>query len=184
MPAPSTIARTSVLVLCAALCLAAGVAEALSPEAGGDDAAPVTAGVPEDVAHRAGIPEAQQQEILRLTTEANLELEVLRKRHRDAQRALDALLRSDVPDEKAVLAQIEAMGAAETAIRKNRVALMLRIRRLLGPALWASLQRELRGGAETTRRPSTAVLDDTARVGDLVHTETTSGTLRSAPKRP
>lgn len=177
--------RLSHLGLATALALAAPwSAHALPPEMGGDDG-PVTAGVPQDAAARAGISETQQKEIARLTTEANAELDALRKKHRAAQAALEALLKTAAPDEDAVLAQVDAMGAAETAIRKNRVALMLRIRKVLGPALWANLQSELNDGrlAQQPRAPHTPGDEDTPRVGEPVQTETTSGTLRSHPKQ-
>jgi hypothetical protein len=58
--------------------------------------------------------------------------------------------------------QVEAVGRAETAVRKNRIGLMLQMKQLLGPDNWQKFEAELgevrmhrRGGPEEEgpRRP-------------------------------
>ncbi len=52
---------------------------------------------------------------------------------RNNRHALHDLLSQDTPDEAAVMAQIEALGEAETDAHKHRARTMLRIRALLTP---------------------------------------------------
>lgn len=107
------------------------------------DAGALPHALPPALAERAGISPAQQQELSRLTAEANAALEDLKRNHRSAQQALERLLRASRPPEDVVLTQVERVGAAETAIRKNRVGLMLKIRALLRPEAWSNLQLQL-----------------------------------------
>lgn len=111
-----------------------------------------------------------------------------------AQQALERLLRAEKPPENVVLTQVERVGAAETAIRNNRVALMLRIREVLGPQTWSKLQLELelerrlaRRAAQTEPSTSSRMMPSRlpkaqltpARVGEPVEVETVSGTVQS-----
>lgn len=141
-------------------------------------------GISAEVAERAGISPELVREIDRLTTEANVELDALRKKHRSAQQALERLLRAAQPPEDVVLTQIERVGTAETEIRKNRVRLMLQVRRLLGPELWSNLQVELEVQKRLAQRRERApghAQDTAPRVGEPVEVESVSGTLRSEP---
>lgn len=169
----------------------AHAAEPLSDAGRGD--APFVAVIPQHVAERAGISLEQQREVSRLTTTSNGELEALRKRHRSAQQALDLLLQKREPPEAAVMTQVERVGAAETAIKKNRVALLLHVRRVLGPQLFSRLGQELELEKQRVaeRLPAlpvpqpvfgTQTGDQAGRVGDPIQVERVSGTLRSSPR--
>lgn len=69
-----------------------------------------------------------------------------RERTRDARKELQAartqihgLLQADQPDEAEVLAQVERIGALRTALHKQRMQTMLRVRALLNPEQRATL---------------------------------------------
>jgi Spy/CpxP family protein refolding chaperone len=136
----------------------------------------VGSGIPPGVAARAGISAEQEQEIARLTGVANEDLDKLRARHREAQQKLQELLKTTQPSEASVLAQLERVGATETEVRKNRVQLMLKIRKLLGPRLWNNLQMEL----EVERRVAERRKQEPT-VGEGVQTEPVGGTLQAPP---
>lgn len=144
-------------------------------EGAGESVAPV---IPPDVAARVGISDAQQVEISRIAIESNRELVELRKKHRSAQQALEKLLQVSTPPREVVLTQVERVGAAETEVRKNRVALMLELRRVLGPELWAKLQLELELEKRIAERQRGATPrgSEIPRVGEPIRP--VSGTLR------
>lgn len=140
--------------------------------------------IPPQVAERAGISREQQEEIARLTVESNAQLVDLQRKHRSAQQALEKLLKASQPPEAVVMTQIERVGAAEAEVRKNRVALMLRIRAVLGPEVWANLQMELeieRRIAER-QRGYTPRAPEIPRVGEPIQMQPVSGTLHSGPR--
>ena len=69
-----------------------------------------------------------------------------RERTRDARKELQAartqmhgLLQADQPDEAQVLAQVERIGALRTALHKQRMQTILRVRALLNPEQRATL---------------------------------------------
>lgn len=67
--------------------------------------------------------------------------ETLRTELRQAQAQMRALLSHEVPNEAAVMQQVDAIGALELAVRKQRLQAMLRIRALLTPAQRQELMR-------------------------------------------
>lgn len=136
--------------------------------------------IPPELADRAGIPAELQQRVLELTAHANQELEALRQKHRNAQQALERLLRADEPPHDVVMRQIEQVGMAETEIRKNRVGLMLQIRSVLGPELWSSLTMELAIERRLAQRRTAQ--ETPPRVGEPVRYVPVSGTLRTSPR--
>jgi len=90
-----------------------------------------------------GLPKDLVQKIQDLTFDANGQLITLEADLKRAQLELDKLLRSQNPSDSAVMQQVETVGRAETAVRKNRVGLMLQIKRLLGPDNWQKLEAEM-----------------------------------------
>ncbi len=62
---------------------------------------------------------------------------------------LERTLTTPAPDEATVLAKLEVVSKAEWQVRKNRVSLLLKIRKLVGPDAWEKLQAEM--GMATTR---------------------------------
>lgn len=104
---------------------------------------PPAYGIPAHVVEKLGLPSQLVQKVQDLTFQANEQLIGLEADLKRAQLALDRLLREPSPTESAVLQQVETVGRAETAVRKNRVGLMLQIKRLLGPELWQKLEAEM-----------------------------------------
>lgn len=104
---------------------------------------PPAYGIPPHVVQKLGLPKELVQKIQDLTFDANEQLINLEADLKRAQLELDKLLRAASPNENAVLQQVEAVGRAETAVRKNRLGLMLQIKRLLGPDNWQKLEAEL-----------------------------------------
>jgi Spy/CpxP family protein refolding chaperone len=90
-----------------------------------------------------GLPQDMVQKVQDLTFDANEKLINLEADLKRAQLALDRLLRSPNPADADVLRQVEEVGRAETAVRKNRIQLMVAIKRLLGPDTWAKLEAEM-----------------------------------------
>lgn len=73
-------------------------------------------------------------------------IDARRERTRDARKELKAahtqmyeMLQADQPDEAQVLAQVERIGALRTALHKQRMQTMLRVRALLSPEQRATL---------------------------------------------
>lgn len=98
-------------------------------------------GIPAQLAEGLGIPKEKLGQIRDAAFGANDELITLEANARRAQLQLDRLMAEPSPDEKKVLGKLDEVGAAEVAIRKNRVRLLLRVRAILGPDLWARLQQ-------------------------------------------
>lgn len=97
-------------------------------------------GIPPRVAERLGIGPEKLKQIRDAAFAANDELITLEAGARRAQLQLDRLLAEPTVDEKRALELVEQAGAAELAVRKNRVKLLLRVRALLGPQLWEKVQ--------------------------------------------
>jgi Spy/CpxP family protein refolding chaperone len=76
---------------------------------------------------------------------------------RELHKGMKALLARDTPDESAVMKQVDAIGAAETAMHKHRLDTMLKIRALLTP----EQREEMTGLREDSRgRWKQALLED------------------------
>jgi Spy/CpxP family protein refolding chaperone len=104
---------------------------------------PPAYGIPPHVVERLGLSKDLVQRVQDLTYEANEQLITLEADLKRAQLALDKLLRAENPSDSAVMQQLETVGRAEMAMRKNRVGLMLQIKRLLGPDTWQKVEAEL-----------------------------------------
>ena len=99
-------------------------------------------GIPPQVAAKLGIPDETVRKVKDMAFDANEALIGLEADLQRAQLQLDRQFAAASPDEAAVMLRLEAVSKAELAVRKNRVGLMLRIRKLLGPELWQKLQTE------------------------------------------
>lgn len=97
-------------------------------------------GIPPQVAEKVGIPAEKVKQVQDLAFSANEELIGLEAEHRKAQLQLERELRAAGPDEKKVSSLVDAVGKAETAVRKNRLLLMLKVRKALGEDLWQKLE--------------------------------------------
>ena len=58
---------------------------------------------------------------------------------------LEAIYTHKVEGELKVMQKLELISKAELAVRKNRVGLMLKVRKLIGPEAWEKLQAEMPG---------------------------------------
>ncbi len=105
--------------------------------------APPSFGIPPQVAAKIGLPQNLVQKVQDLTFEANEALIGLEADLKRAQLALEKELRQPSPNEGTVKDLVEKTGRAETAVRQNRVGLMVAIKKALGPDYWAKLEAEL-----------------------------------------
>ena len=97
-------------------------------------------GIPPHVAQKLGIPADKVKQVQDLTWKASEDLIGLEADLRRAQLALDRETRAATPDEVKVMALVDAVSKAEAAVRKNRISLMLRIRKIVGPETWDRLE--------------------------------------------
>ncbi|QSQ15094.1 hypothetical protein [Myxococcus landrumensis] len=100
-------------------------------------------GIPPYVAEKLGIQRELVKQIQDATFDANEALIPLEADLKRAQLQLERLIRADASEESAIFRQLEEVGRAETAVRRNRLALMVRIKRMLGPDLWQKLEAEM-----------------------------------------
>ncbi len=96
--------------------------------------------IPPRAAVEVGIPRDTLHRVDELAFEANEAIVGLEAAVRRAQIALDRELRSESPDEVKAQELVEAVARAETAVRKNRVVLLIRVRKVLGDELWQRLE--------------------------------------------
>ncbi|NTX55091.1 periplasmic heavy metal sensor [Myxococcus sp. CA039A] len=100
-------------------------------------------GIPPHLVEKLGVPREVAKQVQELTFDANEAIIPLEADLKRAQLQLERLLSADSTDENAVLKQVDEVGRAETAVRRNRLGLMVRIKKLLGPDLWRKLEAEL-----------------------------------------
>lgn len=105
--------------------------------------APPSFGIPADVAAKIGLPQNLVQKVQDLSFEANEALIGLEADLKRAQLVLEKELRQPSPNEGTVKDLVEKVGRAETAVRQNRVGLMLAIKKTLGPDYWQKLEAEM-----------------------------------------
>ncbi len=105
--------------------------------------APPSFGIPADVAAKIGLPQNLVQKVQDLSFEANDALIGLEADLKRAQLVLEKELRQPAPNEGTVKDLVEKVGRAETAVRQNRVGLMLAIKKTLGPDYWQKLEAEM-----------------------------------------
>ncbi|HSN89915.1 MAG TPA: hypothetical protein VLS93_01695 [Anaeromyxobacteraceae bacterium] len=96
--------------------------------------------IPPQVAERLGIPPEKVRQVQEMAFAANEQLIGLEADVRRAQLALDREIRSTAPDEGKIGPLVDAVSRAEAALRKNRILLVLRIRRLVGDEAWQKLE--------------------------------------------
>ncbi|HYO72405.1 MAG TPA: hypothetical protein VEU33_40670 [Archangium sp.] len=104
---------------------------------------PPSFGIPPDVAAKIGLPQNLVQKVQDLSFEANEALIGLEADLKRAQLALEKELRQPAPNEGNVKDLVEKVGRAETAVRQNRVGLMVAIKKALGPDYWQKLEAEM-----------------------------------------
>lgn len=99
-------------------------------------------GIPPQVATRLGISVENQKKVRDLAYEANSQLIGLEADLKRAQLELDRVLGADTVDEGATMSRLDAVGKTELAVRKNRVGLMLKVKKLVGNETWSRLLAE------------------------------------------
>ncbi|WNG58695.1 periplasmic heavy metal sensor [Archangium gephyra] len=104
---------------------------------------PPSFGIPPEVAAKIGLPQSLVQKVQDMTFEANDALIGLEAELKRAQLALEKELRQPAPNEGSVKELVEKVGRAETAVRQNRVGLMVAIKKALGPDNWQKLEAEM-----------------------------------------
>ncbi|MFP2904405.1 hypothetical protein ACLESD_04985 [Pyxidicoccus sp. 3LFB2] len=104
---------------------------------------PPAHGIPPHLVEKLGVPRDVAQRIQDLTFESNEALIPLEADLKRAQLRLERLLRAPTPDESGIFKQAEEVGRAETAVRRNRLGLMVQVKKLLGPDLWQKLEAEM-----------------------------------------
>ncbi len=97
-------------------------------------------GIPPHVAAKLGIAPELVKKVQDLAFDANDKVIGLEAELRRAQLALEREMRAEAPDEARAEKLVEAVGRAETAVRKNRIGLMVRVRKALGNELWQKLE--------------------------------------------
>ena len=102
-------------------------------------------GIPPQLAAKVGIPPETVKKVRDLSFEANDTLISLEADLKRAQLDLERTLAQPQVDEPAVMNKLEVVSRAELAVRKNRMGLMVRIRKLVGPEAWEKLQAEMPG---------------------------------------
>lgn len=102
-------------------------------------------GIPPGVAQKVGISAETVKKVRDLSFEANDALITLEAELKRAQLELEKTLAQPAVDEAAVMNKLELVGRAELAVRKNRMGLMVRIRKAVGPEAWEKLQAEMPG---------------------------------------
>ncbi|WP_257460945.1 hypothetical protein [Archangium lipolyticum] len=105
--------------------------------------APPSFGIPAEVAAKIGLPQNLVQKVQDLSFEANDALIGLEADLKRAQLNLERELRQASPNEGTVKDLVEKVGRAETAVRQNRVGLMVAIKKTLGPDYWQKLEAEM-----------------------------------------
>lgn len=100
-------------------------------------------GLPPQAAQRAGISTETQKKVRDATFEANEALIPLEADLKRAQLELEKALANATPDEATVMNKLELVNRAELSVRKNRMSLLVRIRKLVGPEAWDRLQAEM-----------------------------------------
>lgn len=102
-----------------------------------------TPGIPPALAQKLGISVEVQKKVRDLGFEANDQVIPLEADLKRAQLDLERTLSQAQIDDGVVMQKLDAIGKAELSVRKNRMGLMLRIRKLVGPETWDKLQSAL-----------------------------------------
>ncbi len=102
-------------------------------------------GIPPEIAQKVGISADTQKKVRDLSFEANDALINLEADLKRAQLDLQKTLAQPQVDEASVMNKLEVVSRAELLVRKNRMGLMVRIRKAVGPESWDKLQAEMPG---------------------------------------
>jgi Spy/CpxP family protein refolding chaperone len=98
----------------------------------------------EQLVEALGLDEATLAKVQQIIDASKAEHQELRQRLRKAGRQMHALLEQENPDEAAVMAQADAIGALKIEAQKHRLRTMLKVRAFLTPEQRAKLLEMLR----------------------------------------
>jgi Spy/CpxP family protein refolding chaperone len=87
-----------------------------------------------------GLNEGQIQKVMELTYAADRAKVDIHASVEKARMDLQQMMAADQPDRNKVFPQIEAIGKLEVELHKNRIGLMLEIRKLVTPEQWEKLE--------------------------------------------
>lgn len=87
----------------------------------------------DDLSSKLGVDQATAEKIKGIVDAAKPKLQAARQSLKDVRRHLHDLLSANSPDRSAVLSQADQLGQLETALRKQRLEMMLDIQSLLTP---------------------------------------------------
>lgn len=125
-------------------------------------------GIPPQVAQKVGISPETQKKVRDASFDANEQLITLEAELKRAQLELEKTLAQPQVDESVVMNKLEVVSRAELAVRKNRMGLLVRIRKAVGPEAWEKLQAELpmMGGLGSGRREIRVIRTVTSEGGE------------------
>lgn len=135
-----------VLVCLALLHLSASAWAAPPPGAGGGEGPPQPHDLVRDHAAALGIEAVTVEEIQRIAERARGEREDLQAAVQQARADLSALLQAERPERQAVMDQVDALGAAETAMLRHHLGTLLDMHDLLTPEQVKALEAMAPGG--------------------------------------
>ena len=100
---------------------------------------------------KVGLNDQQVEKISQLQYQADREKLDIHHEIQKTRLDLEQHMQADKPSEAKVFAQIDKIGALETRLKKNRVGLMLKIRKLVTPEQWQKME-EMHAKRKMNRR--------------------------------
>jgi Spy/CpxP family protein refolding chaperone len=92
------------------------------------------------IMHEIGLSDQQIEKVQGLRFKADREQVDIRSDLDKAHIDMQQLLSADKPNDAAVFTQIEKIGALEVQLKKNRIGLMLEVRKLMTPEQWEKIE--------------------------------------------
>ena len=115
------------------------------PPGGRPPGPPPQRGVPfEHLIEELGLDDETLAQADAIIDASRTEEQSLRRKLREADRSMRALLEQEEPDEDAVMTQVGSIGGLRTALRKEQLRTMLRVRALLTPEQRVKLLERLK----------------------------------------
>ncbi len=96
---------------------------------------------------RLGLDAATQKSVHDIIDQAKQDAQATRDKLHAARKQMRELLAQDNPDENAVLAQADTLGALQTEMRKSMLQNLLQVRKLLTADQWQQLHKHFQRGA-------------------------------------
>jgi Spy/CpxP family protein refolding chaperone len=100
---------------------------------------------------KVGLSDAQIDQIQKLQYQADRDKLDIEHEMRKARLDLEQAMQAERPDRAKIFGQLDKLGQIETQMKKNRVGLMLEIRKLVSPEQWQKME-ELHAEHKMQRR--------------------------------